>query len=315
MKKLLSVLSLSLLLIRLQAQCPDGLVASEQNLISNGDFEQNETAFTTDYQPHTVAEAGRYRIVSDAHTFWPGFIGIGDRNFLAVDGAAGANKIVWQQEMAVQKNTLYFFSAWVSNLYTIYPAVLQFSINGQLLDKPFHSPKERNKWEQFFVNWYSGQHQKAVITIVSQNPGSHGNDFGLDRLKFCACVASLLPKELQEVEPGKVIQLRNVLFETASAKILPTSFPELEQLVTYLREHPGVEIEIAGHTDNIGEENDNLELSQSRADAIGKYLTNKNITSKRLLLKGYGEQLPISSNETLEGRQRNRRVEFKIIKI
>jgi outer membrane protein OmpA-like peptidoglycan-associated protein len=200
----------------------------------------------------------------------------------------------------------------VSNLYTIHPAVLQFSINGTLLDKPFATPQARNQWEQFFVNWQSGSHTKAVITIVSQNPGVHGNDFGLDRIRFYACVASSLPAQLQQVERGKVIELRNVLFATASAQILPPSFAELDQLAAYLRENPSVTIEVAGHTDSIGNEAYNLKLSQDRANAIGKYLVDRNIAAGRLVTRGYGKQLPIASNQTLEGRQKNRRVEFKI---
>ena len=315
MGKLLLVVGLMLHLVALRAQCPEGLVTSEQNLIANGDFEADKIDFTTEYIRHAESLAGRYQIVSDAKTFWGGFIGTGEGNFLAVDGSIGANKIVWQQEIAVQANTLYFFSAWVSNLYTIYPAVLQFSINGKLLDNPFHTPKERNKWEQFFVNWHSGQDTKAVITIVSQNPGSDGNDFGLDRIKFYACVASSLSAQLQEAAQGKVIELRNVLFATASAEILPASFPELDQLVEYLQENPSVAIKIAGHTDSVGNENYNLKLSQDRADAIGQYLMDKKIATGRLVMKGYGKQLPIVSNETLEGRQKNRRVEFKITKL
>ncbi|MBD0256285.1 MAG: hypothetical protein ICV83_11250, partial [Cytophagales bacterium] len=252
MKKLPFLMGVLLYCAPLQAQCPEGLVTGAQNLIANGDFEEDQVDFTTDYIRHAESLEGRYQIVTDAKTFWGGFIGTGEGKFLAVDGSDGANKIVWQQEIAVQENTLYFFSAWVSNLYTIYPAVLQFSINGKLLDKPFHTPKERNRWEQFFVNWQSGGHTKAVITIVSQNPGSDGNDFGLDRIRFYACVASSLPAQLQKAERGQVIELRNVLFATASAEILPPSFTELDQLVAYLRENPSVAIEVAGHTDSVG---------------------------------------------------------------
>lgn len=297
------------------SQCPDGLITGEQNLIINGDFEENEINFKTNYLQHQEAETGRYLIVSDAKTFCKCFVGTGDGSFLAVDGSSGHNKIVWQQEIEVKENTLYFFSAWASNLYTIYPAVLQFSINGVLLDKPFHTPVKQNIWEQFFVNWHSGTNTKATITIVSQNPGTHGNDFGLDRMKFYACESSSLEKELAEVEKGKVIELRNVLFETGSSKIIPSSFVELDELAGYLQKNPSVEIEIAGHTDSVGKDDYNLKLSQGRANAIGRYVIKKGIEAKRLIMKGYGKGVPIDSNETLEGRQKNRRVEFKITKI
>ncbi|MDO1451747.1 OmpA family protein [Rhodocytophaga aerolata] len=299
----------------IKGQCPEGLITGEQNLIVNGDFEGDSISFTTDYRLHQVADTGRYRIVMDANTFWGGFIGKGEGKFLAVDGSMGKNKIVWQQDIDVKPNTLYFFSAWASNLYTIHPAVLQFSINGQLLDKPFATPKERETWKQFFVNWQSGEHTQARITIVSQNPGMHGNDFGLDRIKFYACESSSLQQGLETVAIGKVIELRNVLFETASATILPASYRELNELATYLKQNPTLEIEISGHTDSVGGDEYNLKLSEGRATSIGRYLLGKGIEAKRLTTKGYGKNVPVADNETLEGRQKNRRVEFKILKL
>jgi outer membrane protein OmpA-like peptidoglycan-associated protein len=181
--------------------------------------------------------------------------------------------------------------------------------------EPFTTSDEQNVWEQFFVNWESGTDTTATITLVSQNPGSTGNDFGLDRMKFYACESSSLQAGLEGAAEGKVIALRNVLFETASAEIITTSYQELDQLVKYLQENPSVEIEIAGHTDNVGKEDYNLKLSQDRADVIGTYLIEKKVAPNRLVMKGYGKQHPIVTNETLEGRQKNRRVEFKIIKL
>lgn len=299
----------------LQAQCPEGLITSEKNLIKNGDFEDAEVNFKTDYVQHKVGEAGRFSILSNPKPFYPGFVGAGDGKFMAVDGSTGANKIVWQQEIEVKENTVYFFSSWVSNLYVINPAVLQFSINGKLIGKPFYTPAEQGLWEQFFVNWDSGNNKKATITIVSQNLNSNGNDFGLDRIKFYECVVSSLEAQLMEVEQGKVIELRNVLFETASAAIAKSSFSELNLLTKYLQDNPTVEIEIAGHTDSVGNESYNLKLSQDRANAIGNYLIEKGTEAKRLSMKGYGKEVPVASNDTMEGRQKNRRVEFRITKL
>ncbi|MDF9801187.1 outer membrane protein OmpA-like peptidoglycan-associated protein [Catalinimonas alkaloidigena] len=315
MKRLLLTLGFCLHMFLLYSQCPEGLITGEHNLIKNGDFEEDKINFKTDYIQDSVAIAGKYFIVSDAKTFCKCFTGTGDGKFLAVDGSVGANKIVWQQDIEVKANTIYFFSAWASNLYPVYPAVLQFSINGELLGKAFHTSEKQNIWEQFFVNWHSGTNTMATITLVSQNPGSTGNDFGLDRMKFYACERASLQAGLEAIEKGKVIELRNVLFERASAQIISTSYQELDQLVKCLHENPLVEIEIAGHTDNVGKEDDNLKLSQDRANAIGEYLTEKKIEPNRLVMKGYGEQNPIDTNDTLEGHQKNRRVEFKITKL
>ncbi|WP_161889272.1 OmpA family protein [Pontibacter russatus] len=315
MKKLLVTLVFCLSFVVLQAQCPEGLITSEKNLIKNGDFEESEANFKTDYIQHTVGEAGRFAILSNPKSLYLHFVGKSDGKFMAVDGSTGANKIVWQQEIEVKENTVYFFSTWVSNLLKLNPAVLQFSINGKLIGKPFHTPAEQGVWKQFFVNWDSGDNKKATITIVSQNLDSNGNDFGLDRIKFYECVASSLEAQLTEMEQGKVIELRNVLFETASSKIAKSSFSELNLLTKYLQDNPSVEIEIAGHTDSVGDESYNLRLSQDRADAIGKYLIDKGTEAKRLTMKGYGKEVPVASNETMEGRQKNRRVEFRITKL
>jgi outer membrane protein OmpA-like peptidoglycan-associated protein len=314
MRKLPVMAMLLLPVLMLSAQCPEGLVTGDRNLIRNGDFEEDEAHFTTEYRRDSVADAGRYLVVRDANVFCRCFTGTGDGKFLAVDGASGPNKIVWQQEVDVKENTTYFFSAWVSNLYTIKPAVLQFSINGRLLGQPFRCSPQRNVWEQFFVNWHSGRNTRIAITVVSQNPDSNGNDFGLDRVRFYECTASSLEAALEKAGAEEAIPLRNVLFETDKWEILPASYPELDLLVKYLRDHPSVMMEIAGHTDHVGDEKHNLLLSQRRAEAVVNHLIEKGINAKRLVANGYGMKHPVDSNETLEGRQKNRRVAFRITK-
>ena len=116
------------------------------------------------------------------------------------------------------------------------------------------------------------------------------------------------------VEVGTVVRLNNIFFEFAKAILKPESFPELNRTVEFLKNNPNVEIEIAGHTDNIGSEITNLKLSQKRAQAVADYLIEHGIDPKRLIVKGYGESRPIAFNNTEEGRAMNRRVEFKVLK-
>ncbi len=118
---------------------------------------------------------------------------------------------------------------------------------------------------------------------------------------------------LVPIEKGETIRINNIFFETAKAELRPESAPELDRLVQLLKDHPTMEIVIAGHTDSIGTPAGNKQLSESRADAVQTYLINKGISAKRLKAKGYGETKPISSNTTEEGRQQNRRVEFTIV--
>ncbi len=294
------------------SQCPEGLITSEQNLVKNGDFEETTTPFDSDYYEEELAGASHYRITDDAYKFSPiYFKGKGEGNFMAVDGANGPNKTVWSQKISVKKNTTYFFSCWVNtlNVKTGPPAVLQFSINGNLLDKPFKCPNKLNKWEQFFVLWNSEEKEQIEIRIVSQNPDWDGNDFGLDRIKFYECQEVKL-----KIVEDKPVVLRNVLFDTNSAVIVASSFSELDELVGYLKRSKDKKIVLSGHTDTVGSDSANQKLSEARAKSVMEYLVQKGIENNRLSAVGFGEEKPVDSNDTFEGRQKNRRVEFVFVK-
>lgn len=115
------------------------------------------------------------------------------------------------------------------------------------------------------------------------------------------------------VVPGDVITLHEVYFETGKSELLQQSFKELSQLIELLMKYPSIQIEVRGHTDNQGTIEFNQHLSEQRAKAVVDYLTANGIASTRLTWKGYGKSQPVDDNETPEGRQRNRRVEYKII--
>ncbi len=118
---------------------------------------------------------------------------------------------------------------------------------------------------------------------------------------------------LSPLKKGKKTILKNIFFDYDSYEIKKTSFVELENLYNFLKNNETVKIEISGHTDNIGNENHNLELSVKRAKAVYEYLTVKGISSERIRFEGYGSKQPIDSNENEKGRQNNRRTEFKIL--
>jgi outer membrane protein OmpA-like peptidoglycan-associated protein len=122
----------------------------------------------------------------------------------------------------------------------------------------------------------------------------------------------LLEIPLQKIEIGKIIVLNNIFFNTNKFDLLPESKIELEQIVQFLNENPTLNIEIGGHTDNIGDDETNLTLSKNRAKTVFEYLINQNIRANRLSFKGYGETNPISDNKTEDRRKMNRRTEFKI---
>ncbi len=119
---------------------------------------------------------------------------------------------------------------------------------------------------------------------------------------------------LVPMEKGQTIRLNNIFFETAKAELRPESFAELDRVVELLKDKPTMEIEIAGHTDNVGTGALNKQLSEARAKAVESYLKSKGIAAKRMITKGYGDSKPVASNDTEEGKQQNRRVEFTILK-
>lgn len=110
----------------------------------------------------------------------------------------------------------------------------------------------------------------------------------------------------------KPMRLENIHFETNSAQLKDASFEELNRLLGFLKENPKLKIAIHGHTDNVGADDFNLVLSQSRAEAVRNYLTEKGVDLERLGAKGFGETVPVASNDDKEGRLLNRRVEFVV---
>ncbi|MBL3658082.1 OmpA family protein [Fulvivirga sediminis] len=127
---------------------------------------------------------------------------------------------------------------------------------------------------------------------------------------------SLLTKDLYllPIEVGATVRLKNIFFDFDKTTLKPASYVELNKVVEFLKDNPSVEIEIAGHTDSKGSDDYNLNLSQGRAEAVVSYLTEQGIDNFRLVAKGYGETVPLETNDTEEGRATNRRVEFTVLK-
>jgi outer membrane protein OmpA-like peptidoglycan-associated protein len=119
---------------------------------------------------------------------------------------------------------------------------------------------------------------------------------------------------LVPIEIGQVVRLNNIFFESGKATLKPESFEELDRVVKLLTDNPTMEIDLAGHTDNVGTDEANQQLSDDRSKAVYDYLTSKGILASRLSTKGYGETKPIDTNDTEDGRSKNRRVEFTIRK-
>ncbi|HRO42062.1 MAG TPA: PKD domain-containing protein [Flavipsychrobacter sp.] len=168
---------------------------STTNLVINGDFSSGNTGFTSNYSVGQggafgpLSSEGQYVIINNAAAAHNLFASFGDHTtgtgqMMVVNGASVPNINVWCQNINIQPNTWYDFSAWVATPYPNNPAILQFSVNGSLLGQPFNAPNSLGNWSPFQVSWFSGNSTIATICITNQNTALDGNDFALDDIQF-----------------------------------------------------------------------------------------------------------------------------------
>lgn len=147
------------------------------------------------------------------------------------------------------------------------------------------------------------ENQNLDLRDIQNDKVIANTDFNLD------------PIQLASVEENVTITLNNIFFDFDAVTLKPESFPELNRIVTLMKEKSGMQIEITGHTDATGPEPYNLQLSERRAKSVVKYLTSEGVAANRITVSFFGEAKPVAPNTTREGRKKNRRVEFKILKI
>ena len=119
--------------------------------------------------------------------------------------------------------------------------------------------------------------------------------------------------KLLPMDPGSKVVLNNVFFDTGKSDLRAESYGELDRLAQIFKLYPNIVIEVSGHTDNLGNRQYNIQLSQKRAEAVREYIISQGVEPERIVAKGYGPDVPRDSNATEEGRQNNRRVEAKIL--
>ncbi len=113
---------------------------------------------------------------------------------------------------------------------------------------------------------------------------------------------------------GQTIILDHLIFAQGKSVIDPKSYPGLDEVVQMMKENSKIEIQLEGHTDNVGSPKANLELSQQRVDAVKKYIVSKGIAKNRVQTKAFGGSQPLGNEMTPEARVKNRRVEMRILK-
>ncbi len=169
--------------------------------------------------------------------------------------------------------------------------------------------KSNNKTGKYLVTLPSGKNYG--IAVKAEGYLFHSENFDIPSSSgYQEVVKDVL---LKNVQVGQKIVLRNIFFDFDKATLRPESNNELERLTKLLNDVPTLKIEISGHTDNKGAAQYNQTLSESRAKSVVEYLVSNGISKDRLEYKGYGLTQPIAGNDTDEGRQLNRRTEFKIL--
>lgn len=123
------------------------------------------------------------------------------------------------------------------------------------------------------------------------------------------------PIEVTPIAENAVIPLNNIFFNFDNATLRKESFPELNRIIELMTERKTMQVEIAGHTDTVGSDAYNLKLSERRANSVTNYLVEKGVVKERILTTFFGETKPVDTTNTKVGNSKNRRVEFKIVKM
>jgi outer membrane protein OmpA-like peptidoglycan-associated protein len=166
------------------------------------------------------------------------------------------------------------------------------------------------------INFFVAADGKTAFISSQRDGGKGGYDiytFELPEEIRSDSANYLATVDVVELVPGDAVILQNIQFEFNSAALTADSESGIQILTTFLKRNPELKVELAGHTDNVGNDNYNLKLSSDRAEAVRKALIANGIEEARLTAKGYGATKPMVSNDTEEHRALNRRTEMIII--
>lgn len=199
-------------------------------------------------------------------------------------------------------------------LLSLQPAMIGYDLL-ELPDNQWHTVSETFEADKEYTHLIIGNFFPDSLTHTyasCEDPLKYAYYY-IDEVKVTPLT---IPINLLEIpiEVGQTIRLSNVYFNLDQSDLLPTSTEQLEQLLQLMQENPRMEIQIIGHTDDIGTSAYNQDLSERRAKAVRQYLLNQGIDKNRITFTGFGNTRPIASNKTEEGRRRNRRVEFKVVR-
>ena len=160
--------------------------------------------------------------------------------------------------------------------------------------------------------------KSRVVSTRDGNTPLHGAYYYIDDISVTCIEEEPLQTEPETLiatvpEVGEVVPLENIYFAIDKSEVLQQSYNEIVKLKELLERNPSMAIELRGHTDNQGTVEHNQKLSENRAKSVVEHLVNMGIDRSRLSWKGFGKSEPVADNNSAEGRQKNRRVEYKVL--
>jgi outer membrane protein OmpA-like peptidoglycan-associated protein len=209
----------------------------------------------------------------------------------------------------INANAVTLLKGIITDAITQKPVEAEIVLIDNTLNVELATFKSNSKTGKYLVTLPSGKNYG--IAVKAEGFLFHSENFDIP--KSATYQEVLKDVQLKNVQVGQKIVLRNIFFDFDKATLRPESTNELERLTQLLKDVSTMRIEISGHTDNKGSAQYNQTLSESRSKSVVDYLISKGIAKERLEYKGYGLTQPMASNDNEEGRQLNRRTEFKIL--
>ncbi len=222
-----------------------------------------------------------------------------------------ASKIgLWElsDEMMLYSNDLTILKGIVYDSLNRKPMLALLTLSDNELNKTISKFVSNPTTGEFTITIPSGKNYGLAVTATGYL--LHSENFSLTAINGGERYKEIW---MQPIKAGSQVQLNNIFFDLGKASLSPSSKSELAHLVVLLKENPTVQVEIIGHTDNTGTKTFNQELSIQRARAVVTYLVSQGVDRRKLTYQGFGDSKPIASNDTEEGKKRNRRTELKIV--
>lgn len=213
-----------------------------------------------------------------------------------------------EESVTVKKKSFTVFKGITIDAISRKPVEAEIEITDNTSGKIIETFTTNSATGKFIITLASGKNYG--IAVKAEGYLFHSENFDIPKGSSDNLVNKVI--ELKNIKIGSKIALRNIFFDTGKSILRSESNAELDRLVKLMNDVPGLKVEISGHTDNTGSAKSNQTLSQARAQAVVTYLTKKGIAASRMTAKGYGQDSPIATNATADGRQQNRRTEFEI---